>query len=64
MKIEISQNGNQRITLIPETEMEKIFLKELGSAKEKIVTVIDKPTSSMHGPISEGLLIETGKKHV
>jgi hypothetical protein len=59
MKIEISQNGIQRILMIPETETEKAFLKDLGNAKQTKVEIIDKPTPAMYGQISEGLLIET-----
>jgi hypothetical protein len=64
MKIEIAQNGIQRITLIPETEYEKVFLRDFGKAKGTQITLVDKPTPVMHGTISEGLLVETIKNEI
>lgn len=61
MKVEISRNGVKRILLIPEDELDKMFLKQF-STENVTVELIDKPTPSMHGPVSDGLMIQTKKK--
>lgn len=62
MKVEMLMNGNQKIVLVPENDLEKMFLESFSKLPEITVTAISKQTPILNNIIHSGIIFEPVKK--
>ncbi len=62
MKVELIVNGNVKVVLLPENDLEKLALETIGKADIQ-PTVINSQTQILTKVVHEGLILETKKSN-